>query len=344
MVLRVALHPLDDAVHHRNRLDRVAADGGLGRQHHGIGTLVDGGGDVRRFGAGGRRRPDHGVEPLGGDDHRLAGLAAVVDDLALQHGHVLRLHLHAEVAARHHDGVGLGYDILQLLDGRRLFQLGHQTGAALGELAGLDQVFRPLDERQRHPVDPEIEGEFQVLPVFLGQGRDVEPLVGQVDALPVRQPAADGDPRVGRFGRAGLDRKPHLAVVEQQIGAGPERGEHFRMGERRAAGIARNVGEVEPESRAGFQMGPAFREVAQSQLRPLKVDQDADRVVPAGFDGPDGGDGGTVSVVLAVAEIQPEDVRAGFEQRLDGCLMGSCRTERRNDLGVAVSSHGSSPM
>ncbi len=52
------------------------ADGGLCRQHHRVGALIDGGRDIGGLGAGWGRRADHQFQHLRGDDHRLAGDAA----------------------------------------------------------------------------------------------------------------------------------------------------------------------------------------------------------------------------------------------------------------------------
>ena len=49
--------------------------GAFRRQHHRVGAVVDGGGDVADLGPGRRRRDDHRFEHLGRDHHRLAELA-----------------------------------------------------------------------------------------------------------------------------------------------------------------------------------------------------------------------------------------------------------------------------
>ena len=71
----VALDLLGDAVHGRDRLDRILAGGAFGRQHDGVGAFEDRGGDVGDFGAGRHRRLDHRFQHLRRDDHRLAGAA-----------------------------------------------------------------------------------------------------------------------------------------------------------------------------------------------------------------------------------------------------------------------------
>ena len=95
-----------------------------------------------------------------------------------------------------------------------------------------------------------------------------------------------------RLGRLG-DAQAHAAVVEQQPVAGFEGGEDFRMGQldaRRVAGLG--IG-IEDEGLAERQVDGLVGEHADAQLRPLQVDEDADRVAlprprPRGWSPPAG--------------------------------------------------------
>jgi hypothetical protein len=127
---RVALHALDDAVHDGDGLDRVLARGRFGREHDGIGTVVDRGRHVRCLGPRRCRRMDHRIEHLRRHDGRPSCHAAGGEDALLQRRHRLGRHLHAEVAARHHDAVALLDDLVEVIDGLRLLQLGHDGGAS----------------------------------------------------------------------------------------------------------------------------------------------------------------------------------------------------------------------
>ena len=60
-------------------------------------------------------------------------------------------HLDAEIAARHHDSVGEVDDRLEVIESRRLLDLGHDRRAAARELAGLGDVLGPLHEGERDP-------------------------------------------------------------------------------------------------------------------------------------------------------------------------------------------------
>ena len=132
---RIALHFLADAVHRRDRLDRKFAGGGFSRQHDRVGAFIDGGGDVGDLGAGRHRRLDHRFQHLGCDHHRFAGAPRQPRHLLLQARHPLQRQLDAEIAARHHQGVGGLEDFGKPVDRLRLFDLGHHRGAAADQLS-----------------------------------------------------------------------------------------------------------------------------------------------------------------------------------------------------------------
>ena len=168
-------------------------------------------------------------------------------------GHALERHLDPEIAARHHQGVGQVEDLVQPGHRLRLLDLGHHHGAPAGDLLGLGDILRPLDERQRHPVDAGVERGLEIGAVLRGQRRERDHGVGQADALAVRQLAADLDPRddVG-----GIDRgrhQPHLAVVEQQGMARHGGGEDFRMRQLGAGLVTRGRIRIEREGGAVLQ-------------------------------------------------------------------------------------------
>ena len=80
-----------------------------------------------------------------------------------------------------------------------------------------------------------------------------------------------------RLGSASVTVSSHLAVIDQQRVAGLDRGENFRMRQVDALGIARRRVGVEHEGVAVFHRRGAAGECAEAQLRPLQIDQDADR-------------------------------------------------------------------
>ncbi len=98
---------------------------------------------------------NHRLEHLRGDDGRTAEHAAGGEDAFLQGRHGLGRHLDAQVAARHHDAVALLDDLVEVVDGGRLLELGHHRGTAGHQLLQLGDVVGVLYEGQRHPVDAE---------------------------------------------------------------------------------------------------------------------------------------------------------------------------------------------
>ena len=172
-VVRVALDLGDDAVHHPHRLDRVAAGGRT------------------RPTASPRRRPRRPRSPRPRPRRGSASAPRSCSPAsASRRSPACRRRRQARRMRRWMVGTCSGGistprspratitaseradDLVQPLDRRRLLELGHDASPAGDELADLVQVLRPLDERQRHPVDPELEREGEVGPVLLGQRRD----------------------------------------------------------------------------------------------------------------------------------------------------------------------------
>ncbi len=131
-----------------------------------------------------------------------------MDDLLLPAGHLLGRHLHAEVAARHHDAVAKLDQLVQAVERGGLFDLGHDGGAIVDQLLGVHHVLGPLDEGQRHPIDAQVEAEQQVLPVLLGDRRNRQDDARDIDALAVAQGSANLDPSLGMVGPAGDHLEP----------------------------------------------------------------------------------------------------------------------------------------
>ena len=89
--------------------DRVPPDAGLAGEHHRVGAVEHRVGHVRRLGPGRPGVLDHRLEHLGRDDHRLGRFPASLHGPLLHQRHLLQRHLHAEVAAGHHDPVERGH-------------------------------------------------------------------------------------------------------------------------------------------------------------------------------------------------------------------------------------------
>ncbi len=338
--MRLALDRAGDGCHRRHGFDGIIARGGFGREHDRIRAFEDGRRDVGNFGAGRNRRRDHRFQHLRGNDHRLAGAAAGADQLLLDAGNRFKRHFDTEVAASHHQRIGKLDDFLDTLDGLRFLDLRHQADAAMGDLANLCEVFRALDEGQRHPVDfIGCKNGIEVDAVLLGQRADAKQRIGQADALAV------GNLRTGNNGRddalavALLGAQSELAVIDQQAMAGLDRFENFRMRQEDARVVAGRILIVERKRLAGLEIDLALGKLADAQLGTLQVSENADRTTTAAFDGANALDQRAHQIMAGMAHVDAEQVCPGLMKLLDHLLGGGSRTERCEDFDFSVSSH-----
>src|SRR5216110_2739993 len=107
------------------------------------------------------------------------------------------------------------------------------------------------------------------------------------------------------------------------------------MRQRRAVLVAGVLVEVEAKMPPGHDFRLASREIAEPQLWPLQIGEDADRPPGIAFDLTDFGESGAVLLVGAVAEIEAEDIDPRVEQRAQALAAGARRADRRDDLGAA---------
>jgi hypothetical protein len=110
----------------------ILADGGFGREHHGVGAVHDGVRHVRHFGARRRRRVDHRFQHLRGRDADLVARAREPDEAFLQPCHRCVTDFDGEIAARHHDDVARVDDRADVGDGFRALDLGHDMRMTAG--------------------------------------------------------------------------------------------------------------------------------------------------------------------------------------------------------------------
>ena len=152
----MALGFVHDAGHHGDGFDGILADGGFAGEHHGVGAVVDGVGDVGDLGARGARILDHRLQHLRGRDDRLAVLGGAANDVLLNGGNLFRRNFHAQIAARHHDAVGDLQNAVEVLDGLRLFELGDDPGFAAergNAVAHQAHIFGGADEGNGDGID-----------------------------------------------------------------------------------------------------------------------------------------------------------------------------------------------
>ena len=206
------------------------------------------------------------------------------------------------------------------------------------------QYPRTLDETQRQPVDPEIDRERQIVPVLRRQRRQRQHRARQIDALVVGQPAADHDLGVGVIVTAGGHSQAKAPVVEQQVHFGRQRGEYFAVEKWRAHRIAWRLVEIEAESRADLEIDPTAGELADPQLGPLQVADHGDRMKRVLLDLADRLVGLLHRGMVAVAEIEPKSIGAGFIERGNHVPTVGRRAQGRENFRLALAvAHCGSP-
>src|SRR5581483_1004329 len=90
---------------------------------------------------------------------------------------------------------------------------------------------------------------------------------------------------------------------------------------------------------AFHQYGRAACKAAEPELRPLQVDEDADRSALFRLDGADRRHQLAHPVMRGVTHVDAEDVDSRLEKPRDGGAVGGSRSECRDDLGAALTSH-----
>jgi hypothetical protein len=250
-----------------------------------------------------------------------------------------RAYLHAQVAARHHHCVGKLDDGIQSLDGRGLLQLGQHTGAAIDDRAQLLHILRPLHEGQRHPVHTQAEAEVQILAVLGCERRNGQQRRRHIHALAFGEQAAGNDNGVGMAQVAGRHAQAQLAVIEQQFMPGLQHRKDLRVRQAHPRRIAGRFVQVQPEGRARHKRDRAGGKGADAQLWPLQIQQHRNGPPHLALDVPDQRQPLPLLGMGAVAEIEPEHVRARIEQGANGGPVRTGRTERGDDLSMPLASH-----
>jgi hypothetical protein len=106
-----------------------------------------------------------------------------------------------------------------------------------------------------------------------------------------------------------------------------------RVARRHALGIAQGLAGRDAEGLAGHQAhGSSAGQRTGADLRALEVEQDRDRQAELGSDLAHQRDALAVFGVAAVREVQAHHVDAGAQQLAQRVAIGSCGSQRRNDL------------
>ena len=105
-----------DLRQHRDRFLGILAHGRFGGEHDAISAVENGVRHISRFRARGQTAVGHRLEHLRRGDDWLAGQVRFCDQLLLQGGDRFDRHFHAEIAARDHDAVTRGENLVVMLE------------------------------------------------------------------------------------------------------------------------------------------------------------------------------------------------------------------------------------
>mmetsp|Transcript_10421 Transcript_10421/g.47024 ORF Transcript_10421/g.47024 Transcript_10421/m.47024 type:complete len:350 (+) Transcript_10421:2139-3188(+) len=174
--------------HHPHRVHREGTGRRLPGEHHAVGAVEDGVGDVGGLGAGGAGRAGHGLEHLGGGDDGLTAEVGLSDHHLLDPEYSLQGDLHAEVAAGHHDAVGVLEDVVKVCDALLVLDLGDDldlvTTRFIEDLADQLHVLAGLHERGGDKVHLVLAAEvLHVVDILFGEHGDIDLDAGKVAVL-----------------------------------------------------------------------------------------------------------------------------------------------------------------
>ena len=333
----------DDFGHHGNGFDGILACGGLTGEHDGVGSVVDGVGNVRGLGACRPGVLDHGLEHLGRGDDWLAVLGCATDDVLLDGGDFFGWDFDAEVSAGDHDAVGDLQDGVEVLDGLWLFEFGDDPGVGLEDretIFDVAYVVGGAHEGDGYGIDTLADGKDEVFLVLLGKRGDFDGDTGEIDAFVLAEGSAVDDLADDVYTFDGFDAKFNQAVGEQDAGAGlkifRERGEGGSDHGRGACDLARGDGEALASDELD---GLVILEFAGADLGTLEVGEDTDRLALFLGDGAHHLDEFSLLGVGAVGEVETGHVEAGANQLAEDLGGAAGGAERGNNLGAAGEIH-----
>jgi hypothetical protein len=318
----------------------MIARGALGREHDRVGAVENGVGDVARLGAGGPHRVHHRLQHLRRHDDGTLVDARKAEDLLLDDWHALGREFDAEVAAGDHDCVGRSDDALEVVDGRRRFDLrddGRGPAPRLADLAHVPDVLRFSHEREGHVVDAERQAEGKVGLVLFGEGGDAHAPRREVHARLIAHRSglhdlADDAPRLDAthleadpsvVDQDGVARLHVLGEPFVLDGNGVLFGEHasaFRLDER--------------DLSRGRQHVRAAGEGAGADLRTAQVLERGDGLFAAGGGEPQRVEPARVLFVAAVREVETGYVHSRDDEPLERLPRVAGRADGADNLGT----------
>lgn len=199
----------------------------------------------------------------------------------MQGGQRLHGHFHAEVAARNHDAIHDGDDVVDVIDcGLRLdFGYDFDVLAAVLEQEVLEHahIVRARHERRGDVVHILFDAEEDVLFVLLAEIGHIEVHAHHIDALVVGQRAADEDLEHDRGVLDLFDFHFGESVVDEQDVAGLNHLVEVGAGDARLRGVAVDGGVDQPESVARCDLDAVADELAEADFGTSGIEHQCDR-------------------------------------------------------------------
>ena len=191
-----------DGGHGLYRLYREIANGGFVGEHDGIGAIKDRVGNVAHLSACWTRTRCHGIEHLRCGDDRNSKAVGLANQLLLQKGDFLCRHLNPKITSGHHHAITQGKNGIDLIDGFKFFDLGHDWGFVAmftNETTDFFHVGWVPHEAQSNPIHPLAQPEGEIFFVFIGESTDGQLNIGEIDPLVVGENSSHRDAAMERL-------------------------------------------------------------------------------------------------------------------------------------------------
>ena len=262
----------------------------------------------------------------------------------LQHRHLERRRLHAQIAARNHDAVGHFEDFIGGHGRLGLFDLCddlHVRPRAVHDCPQRGHVVRGSDKRKRNELDVAREDKSEVAAVFCRERRDPKFYIRKIHAL-MRTVHAARERGAGHRAGTGV----HLvgpqadrAVVDHNKLPGLDLALEIGVIDRDEFACANRLfaGDDDP-SPALDRNRRTPRTLARADFWALQIRHDADRTPHLFSLLPNGRDRPGMVLMIAVRKIEPEDVHPVLHERADDAAILARGAERGDDFGFFLQS------
>ena len=308
---------------------------GFSGEHDRVAAVENGVGDVGGLRARGTGIVDHAFQHLGGGDDRFADEIAGPDDAFLDQRHLLRIHLHAQVAARHHDRVHLAQNGLKIVQSLRFLDFRHDGHPpAAHQRAQFAHIGGLPDKGLADIVHAVFEAEGEILAILFRNRRRGNHGARQVDPLVVAQRSAHHYPAADFVARNVKDGQLHVSIIQQDPLAGAHILGQTGIGGGKEAVLSQHIAGGDGHLRAGLQVHRAVFHQAGADLGALQIAQDGNSEGPVRRLFPDNGDEFRLFLLSAVRKIQPEHIHAAVHQGADHVAVFRSRPQGSDNLGT----------